>query len=94
MQMRSQRGQRGFSLIGLLCTLSMFGLIGLLMVRAGPTVIEYWAINKAVSAARMFAKTPAEIAVSIVAEIVQVKNAGVTAGFADSSCAVPGAPAV
>jgi len=43
---------------------------------------------------RLGAKTPAEIAVSILAEIVQVKNAGVKAGFADSSCAVPGAPAV
>lgn len=61
MQMRSEPKQRGFSLIGLLCTLSMFGLIGLLMVRAGPTLIEYWAINKAVSAARVVAKTPAEV---------------------------------
>jgi xanthine dehydrogenase accessory factor len=43
---------------------------------------------------RLGAKTPAEIAVSIVAEIVQVKNAGMAAGFADSSCAVPAAPAV
>jgi xanthine/CO dehydrogenase XdhC/CoxF family maturation factor len=39
------------------------------------------------------AKTPAEIAVSILAEIVQVKNAGVVAGFADSSCVLPGAVA-
>jgi xanthine dehydrogenase accessory factor len=43
---------------------------------------------------RLGAKTPAEIAVSILAEIVQVKNAGGLAGFADSSCAVPGAAAV
>ena len=64
MRMRSESAQRGFSLIGLLCTLSMFGLIGLLLVRAGPSVIEYWAINKAVSAARVVAKTPAEIRVT------------------------------
>ena len=61
MRMRSESAQGGFSLIGLLCTLSMFGLIGLLMVRAGPSVIEYWAVNKSVSAARVVAKTPAEL---------------------------------
>jgi xanthine dehydrogenase accessory factor len=42
---------------------------------------------------RLGAKTPAEIAVSILAEIVQVKNAGLVLAHADSSCAVPGAPA-
>jgi len=40
---------------------------------------------------RLGAKTPAEIAVSILAEIVQVKNAGASVAHADSSCAVPGA---
>ena len=40
---------------------------------------------------RLGAKTPAEIAVSILAEIVQVKNAGAVLAHADSSCAVPGA---
>jgi xanthine dehydrogenase accessory factor len=42
---------------------------------------------------RLGAKTPAEIAVSILAEIVQVKNAGAVLAHADSSCAVPGAQA-
>ena len=42
---------------------------------------------------RLGAKTPAEIAVSILAEIVQVKNAGLVLAHADSSCGVPGAPA-
>ena len=43
---------------------------------------------------RLGAKTPAEIAVSILAEIVQVKNAGATVAHADSSCAVPGVAGV
>jgi xanthine dehydrogenase accessory factor len=43
---------------------------------------------------RLGAKTPAEIAVSILAEIVQVKNAGASVAHADSSCAVPGVPGV
>ena len=64
MRTRSESAQRGFSLIGMLCTLSMLGLIGLLVVRGGSGVIEYWAINKAVSAARLVAKTPAEIRVT------------------------------
>jgi xanthine dehydrogenase accessory factor len=42
---------------------------------------------------RLGAKTPAEIAVSILAEIVQVKNAGAVLAHADSSCAVPSAEA-
>lgn len=43
---------------------------------------------------RLGAKTPAEIAVSILAEIVQVKNAGATVAHADSLCAVPGVAGV
>lgn len=39
------------------------------------------------------AKTPAEIAVSILAEIVQVKNAELVSANSASSCAVQGAPA-
>jgi hypothetical protein len=64
MRLRSEQAQQGFSLIGLLCTLSVFALVGLLLVRAGPTVFEYWAIDKAVKAARTVAKTPDEVRVT------------------------------
>jgi Tfp pilus assembly protein PilW len=58
---RSYRQQGGFSLIGLLSTLTVFGTLGLLLVRAGPSVVEYWAIDKAVAAASMAAGTPDEL---------------------------------
>lgn len=50
--------QRGFSLIGFLSTLTLLGLTGLLLVRAGPSVLEYWAVGKAISAASATASTP------------------------------------
>jgi hypothetical protein len=37
------------------------GLVGLLAVRAGPSVFEYWAIEKTVKAASAVSKTPAEV---------------------------------
>lgn len=58
---RSDRHQGGFSLIGFLSTLTVFGTIGLLLVRAGPSVVEYWAIDKAVVAASVAANTPDEL---------------------------------
>ena len=61
---RLPRRQNGFSLFGLLCTLLVFGLIGVLGVRAGPSVIEYWAVGKAVAAAKAVSKTPAELRAS------------------------------
>jgi xanthine dehydrogenase accessory factor len=42
---------------------------------------------------KLGAKTPAEIAVSILAEIVQVKNAEMASNNSVSSCAVPQIPA-
>ena len=53
--------QGGFSLIGFLSTLTGFGAVGLLLVRAGPSVVEYWAIDKAVAAASIAADTPDEL---------------------------------
>ena len=38
---------------------------------------------------KLGAKTPAEIAVSILAEIVQLKNAELASSHSASSCAVP-----
>ncbi len=57
----SQQRARGFSLIGLLCTLIVVGLAGLLALRAGPGVIEYWAVEKAVKAAAATSNTPEEL---------------------------------
>jgi hypothetical protein len=57
----SEKQQAGFSLIAFLSTLTLFGAIGLLLVRAGPTVVEYWAIDKAVAAASLTADTPNEL---------------------------------
>ncbi len=39
---------QGFSLIGLLSALILLGDAGLLIIKFGPSVIEYWAIEKAV----------------------------------------------
>ena len=52
---------RGFSLIGFLSTLCLLGLAGLLVVRAGPSVFEYWAIEKTIKAAAAVTQTPAEL---------------------------------
>lgn len=58
---RSQQRLGGFSLIGFLCTLIVFGLAGMLALRAGPGVIEYWAVEKAVKAAAAMSSTPDEL---------------------------------
>ncbi len=52
---------QGFSLIGLLSALTLFGAAGLLVIRVGPSVIEYWAIEKAVKAASAVSATPSEM---------------------------------
>lgn len=54
-------GQRGFSLLGLISTLLVLALAGVLLIRAGPGVLEYWAIKKAVAAAAAVSDTPAEL---------------------------------
>jgi len=72
----SEKQQAGFSLIAFLSTLTLFGAIGLLLVRAGPTVVEYWAIDKAVAAASLTADTPNELR--------QAFDKLVAAGFIDS----------
>ncbi len=56
--LQSQSGQAGFSLIGFLCTLIVIGTVGLLTLRAGPGVIEYWAVEKAVRASLAMSSTP------------------------------------
>ncbi len=61
---RSDPDIQGFSLIGLLCTLTVLGVAGVLFVRAGPSIFEYWAIEKAVRAASAMSGTPAEVRVA------------------------------
>ncbi len=58
---RSEQRQAGFSLIGFLCTLAVLGTAGMLALRAGPSVVEYWAVQKAVKAAAAVAGTPDEL---------------------------------
>ena len=57
----SDKRQHGFSLLGFLSTLILLGAVGVLAVRGGPSVIEYWAIGKAVSAASMTSSNPDEV---------------------------------
>ena len=59
--LRSDKRQHGFSLLDFLSTLILLGAAGVLVVRAGPSVIEYWAIGKAVSAASMTTSNPDEV---------------------------------
>ncbi len=56
-----RQGQRGFSLFGLMSTLLVLGVSGMLVARAGPGVLEYWAIKKAVVAAAAVSDTPAQL---------------------------------
>ncbi len=58
---RSDQAQRGFSLIGFLCTLVVLAGGGWLAMRAGPGLLEFWAVEKAVTAAAAVANTPEEV---------------------------------
>ncbi len=60
-RIRSDAGQRGFSLLGFLCTLLVLAAGGLLAMRAGPSVVEYWAVKKAIVAASAVSGTPDEL---------------------------------
>ncbi|MEY3580092.1 MAG: hypothetical protein RI984_1196 [Pseudomonadota bacterium] len=56
--------QKGMSLIGLLCTLFVFASFFWLAIRVVPSMLEFWAIEKAVAAAKVVSKTPAELRVA------------------------------
>lgn len=64
MRARSKSVQQGFSLIGFLSSILIIVVAVLLLVRVGPGVLEYWAIGKAVSAAKLMATSPAELRAS------------------------------
>ena len=53
--------QKGMSLIGLLSTLFVLASFVWLAIRIVPTIVEFWAVEKAVAAARVVAKTPADL---------------------------------
>jgi hypothetical protein len=56
--------QKGLSLIGLLCTLFVFASFIWLAIRIVPTMLEFWAIEKAIAAAKVVSKTPADLRVA------------------------------
>ena len=64
MRLRYESAQKGFSLTGFLSSIVIIFVAGLMLVRVGPGVLEYWAIGKAVAAAKVVAKTPAELRAS------------------------------
>ena len=64
MRLRYESAQKGFSLTGFLSSILIIFVAGLMLVRVGPGVLEYWAIGKAVAAAKVVAKTPAELRAS------------------------------
>ena len=65
MRMRpTVKQQKGMSLIGLLCTLFVFASFFWLAIRIVPTMLEFWAIEKAIAASKVVSKTPAELRVA------------------------------
>lgn len=56
--------QKGLSLIGLLCTLFVFASFIWLAIRIVPTMLEFWAIEKAIAAAKVVSKTPVDLRVA------------------------------
>jgi hypothetical protein len=52
------------SLIGLLCTLFVFAIFFWLAIRIVPTMLEFWAIEKAIAASKVVSKTPADLRVA------------------------------
>ncbi len=57
----SDRGQRGFSLARFLGLVMVVGLSGFLLLRIAPSLLEYWAVDKAIVAAAAVSRNPAEL---------------------------------
>jgi hypothetical protein len=56
-----RQATRGFSLIGFLSSLCLMGLAGLLVLRAAPSIFEYWAIEKTIKASAAVSQTPTDL---------------------------------
>jgi Tfp pilus assembly protein PilE len=61
MKLWSKKKQRGVSLTGLIVLLAVIGFVGVLALRIVPSVTEYMAVKKAISAAKAAGATPQEI---------------------------------
>lgn len=61
MKLRSNTGQRGVSLTGLIFILAIVGSIAVLGLKVVPTVSEYLAAKKAIASAKAAGTTPAEV---------------------------------
>ena len=61
MKLWSNKKQSGISLTGLIFVLAVLGFIGVLALRIVPSVTEYMAVKKAISAAKAAGTTPQEI---------------------------------
>lgn len=60
-RLQAQSAQRGFSLSGFLSSVLIIMVVGFLLIKIMPGLLEYWAIDKAVSASKIMAKTPADV---------------------------------
>ena len=64
MKMASTARQHGITIVGLIFMLAILGLIGLLVLKVVPTVIEYRAIKKAIVFASTAGTTPREVQIA------------------------------
>lgn len=61
MKLWSKKKQHGVSLTGLIVLLAAVGFVGVLALRIVPSVTEYMAVKKAISAAKVAGATPQEM---------------------------------
>jgi hypothetical protein len=64
MERQSTIRQQGVSLTGLIFILAILGMIAVLGMKIGPTVVEYMSVKKAIAGAKGAGTTPAEVRTS------------------------------